>query len=68
LLSPTAGTLAPGKAKLGWGGDKKGGIGVGEGNLGDVVRSVESVRSHAGVNEAGPPTCESNASGRSKKV
>jgi hypothetical protein len=71
LLSPTAGTLGrafPGKGRLGWGGDKKGGIGVGVGDLGDVVPSVEPVRSHAGVNVAGPPTCESNAGGRRKKV
>ena len=46
------------------GGDKKGGIGVGEGNLGDVVPSVEPVRSHA----ADPPTCDSNAGGQHKKV
>ena len=71
MLSPTAGTLGrtfPGKGRLGWGGDKKGGIGVGEGDLGDVVPSVEPVRSHAGVNVAGPPTCKSNAGGRRKKV
>ncbi len=37
-------------------------------DLGDVVPSVEPVRSHAGVNVAGPPTCESNAGGRHKKV
>ena len=71
MLGPAAGTLGrtfPGKGRLGWGGDKKGGIGVGEGNLGDVVPSVEPVRSHAGVNVAGPSTCESNAGGRRKKV
>ena len=71
MLSPTAGTLGRtfhGKGRLGWGGDKKGGIGVGEGDLGDVVPSVEPVRSHAGVNVAGPPTCKSNAGGRRKKV
>ena len=62
------GRTFPGKGRLGWGGDKKGGIGVGEGNLGDVVPSVEPVRSHAGVNVAGPSTCESNAGGRRKKV
>ena len=71
MRGPAAGTLGrtfPGKGRLGWGGDKKGGIGVGEGNLGDVVPSVEPVRSHAGVNAAGPSTCESNAGGRRKKV
>jgi hypothetical protein len=71
LLIPTAGTLGwafPGKGRLGWGGDKKEGIGVGEGNLGDVVTSAEPVRSHAGINVAGPPTCKSNAGGRRKKV
>ena len=62
------GRTFPGKGRLGWGGDKKGGIGVGEGNLGDVVPSVEPVRSHAGVNVAGPPTCKSNAGGGRKKV
>ena len=62
------GRTFPGKGSLGWGGDKKGGIGVGEGNLGDVVPSVEPVRSHAGVNVAGPPTCKSNAGGGRKKV
>ena len=71
MLGPAAGTLGrtfPGKGRLGWGGDKKGDIGVGEGDLGDVVPSVEPVRSHAGVNVAGPSTCESNAGGRRKKV
>ena len=58
----------PGKGRLMWGVDKRGSIGVGEGDLGDVVPSVEPVRSHAGVNVAGPPTCESNAGGRRKKV
>ena len=62
------GRTFPGKGRLGWGGDKKGGIGVGEGDLGDVVPSVEPVRSHAGVNVAGPPTCKSNAGGGRKKV
>ena len=71
MLSPTAGTLGrafPCKSRLAWGGDKKGGIGVGEWDLGDVVPSVEPVRSQAGVNVAGPPTCKSNAGGRRKKV
>ena len=62
------GRTFPGKGRLGWGGDKKGDIGVGEGDLGDVVPSVEPVRSHAGVNVAGPSTCKSNAGGRRKKV
>ena len=62
------GRTFPGKGRLGWGGAKKGGLGVGEEDLGDVVPSVEPVRSHAGVNVAGPPTCESNAGGRRKKV
>ena len=62
------GRTFPGKGRLGWGGDKKGDIGVGEGDLGDVVPSVEPVRSHAGVNVAGPPTCKSNAGGGRKKV
>ncbi len=71
MLSPTVGTLGrtfPGKGRLGWGGDKKGSIGVGEGDLGDVVPNVQPVRSHAGVNVAGLPTCESNSGGRRKKV
>ena len=92
MLSPAAGTLGrtfPGKGRLGWGGDKKGGIGVGEGDLGDtmsagdrlrwgrgkrggvigngemkdVVPSMEPVRPHAGVNMAGPPACYCEAGG-----
>ena len=58
----------PGKGRLMWGVDKRRSIGIGEGDLGDVVPSVEPVRSHAGVNVAGPSTCESNAGGRRKKV
>ena len=56
--------------RVGWGGVgiRRGVSGVGEGDLGDVVPSVEPVRSHAGVNVAGPSTCESNAGGRRKKV
>ena len=61
------GRTFPGKGRLGWGGDKKGGIGVGEGNLGDVVPSVEPVRSHAGVNVAGPPTLDRNVGSQLKK-
>ncbi len=38
-----------------------------EGNLGDVVPSVEPIRSHAGVNVAGPPTLDRNAGSQRKK-
>ena len=64
------GRTFPGKGRLGWSGDKRGdiGVGVGEGYLGDVVPSVKPVRSHEGVNVAGPPTCDSNAGGQHKKV
>ena len=36
--------------------------------MGDVVPSVKPVRSHEGVNVAGPPTCDSNTGGQHKKV
>ncbi len=42
-------------------------IGVGEGDLVDVVLSVKPVRSHAGVNMAGPPTFDRNAGSQLKK-
>ena len=44
-----------------WGVNKRGGIGVGEGDLGDVIPSVEPERSQAGMNLAGPPTFDSKA-------
>jgi hypothetical protein len=73
LLGPagTFGRTFPGKeGRLGWGGDERGDIEVGGGEvqLGDVVPSVEPVRSHTGVNVTGPPTCDSNAGGQHKKV
>jgi hypothetical protein len=50
--------------------DKRGDIevGVGEVYLGGIVPSVKPVRSHAGVNVAGPSTCDSNGGGQHKKV
>ena len=57
----------PGKGRLMWGGDKRGSIGVGEGDSGDVVPSVEPVRFHAGVNVAGPPILDRNAGSQRKK-
>ncbi len=49
------------------GANKRGSIGVGEGDLGDVIPSVEPVRSHAGVNVAGPLTLDRNAGSQRKK-
>ena len=46
----------PAGERLGWGGDKRGVV-VGDGKLKNVVPNVEPVRSHAGVNMAGPPAC-----------
>ncbi len=57
----------PGKCGLMWGVDKRRSIGIGEGDLGDVVSSVEPVRSHAGVNVAGPPILDRNAGNQRKK-
>jgi hypothetical protein len=59
LLCPaeTLGGTFPGKGRLMWWVDKRESIGVGEG----------SVRSHAGVNVAGPPTLDRNAGSQRKK-
>ncbi len=57
----------PGKGTLMWGVDKRGNIGVGEGDLGDVIPSMEPVRSQAGVNKAGPPTFNRKAGSQRKK-
>ncbi len=61
------GRTFPGKGRLMWGGDKRGSIGVGDGDLRDVVPSVEPVRSHAGVNVAGPPILDRNTGSQRKK-
>ena len=57
----------PAGERLGWGGDKRGVV-VGDGKLKDVVPNVEPVRSHAGVNMAGPPACYCEAAGCRKKI
>ena len=80
MLGPAAGTLGrafPGKGRLGdlgetmsagdrlrWGRGKRGGV-IGNGELKDVVPSMEPVRPHAGVNMAGPPAyyCEAGGCG-----
>ena len=56
----------PGKGRLKWGVDKSKSVGVGEGDLGDVIPRVEPVRSQAGMNHAGPPTFDRKA-GRHRK-
>jgi hypothetical protein len=66
-LAGTLGGTFPGKGRLMWGVDKRGGIGVGEGALGDVIPSVEPLRSQAGVNMAGPPTFDRKAGSQRKK-
>ena len=69
MLCP-AGTLGgtfPGKGRLKWGVDKRESIGVGEGDLGDVIPRVEPVRSQAGMNKAGPLTFDRKA-GRRRKI
>jgi hypothetical protein len=66
----SAGTLGgtfPGKGRLMWGVDNRGSIGVGEEDSGDVIPSVEPVRSQAGVNMAGPPTFDRKAGSQRKK-
>ena len=50
------GETVPARERLGWGGDKRGVV-VGDGKLKDDASNVEPVRSHAGVNMAGPPAC-----------
>ncbi len=50
------GETVPAGERLRWGGDKRGVV-VGDGKLKDVVPNVEPVRSHAGLNMAGPPAC-----------
>ena len=52
----------PAGDRLRWGGGKRGGV-VGNGELKDVVPSMEPVRSHAGVNMAGPPAYYCKAGG-----
>ena len=58
--------MFPGKGRLMGGVDKRGGIGVGEDQLGDVIPRVEPVRPQAGMNKAGPPTFDRKA-GRHRK-
>jgi hypothetical protein len=57
----------PAGDRLRWGGGKREGV-VGNGELKDVVPSMEPVRSLAGVNMAAPPACYCEAGGCRQKI